>query len=134
MKIAAIVFVILVAVAGIGALAGCSTAKYKAPVAGQPLNSFESYAFQALNDAQAGLLDVDAKIKSGELPKALIPAYDRAAVVYNTTRDLLVRYDATLRAAGDVGSLTVEINKDLADLIALGLELFPQKTTPPAKQ
>jgi hypothetical protein len=132
MKTAAIVVVVLIFAAAAGALAGCSAGNYKAPAtASQPVNSFEQYAYTVLSDVQAGLAETDKKIKTGELPAALVPDYDRAAVLYNTAKTLLVRYDAAYRAGGDVAAVQVEISQDLADLISLGLKLWPQRATAP---
>jgi hypothetical protein len=134
MKTAAIVTLILILAGGLGALAGCAGGKYKAPVAGQPVNSFEEYTYTALSDAQTGLIETDKKIKSGELPASLIPDYDRAAVLYNTAKTLLVRYDAAYRAGSDVTSIQNEISQDLADLVSLGLKLWPQRATAAPKK
>ena len=99
-----------------------------APTANQPVNTFEAWAYKILDDAQAGLADTAAKIKSGELPQSLIPDYDRAAVVYNTSIALLKRYDDAYRAGGDVATVQNDIQQNLADLIALGLKLWPKKS------
>jgi hypothetical protein len=111
-------------------LSGCGAykgAKGTNPAAVQPVNSFEGYAYQALSDAEAGLNATAAKIKSGELPKSLTADYDRAAVLYNTLVTLLNRYDAAFRAGSDVTAIQNEISQDLADLISLGLKLWPKK-------
>lgn len=134
MKIGLIVVAVLLVAAGIGAFSGCSTAQYKAPVAGQPANSFEEYAYTVLSDVQAGLAETEKKIKSGELPASVTPDYDRAAVLYNTAKNLLLSYDAAIRSGGDVAAIQTEISSDLADLISLGLKLWPARATAPVKK
>ncbi len=116
--------------AGIFFAGGCGAykgAKGTNPAAPQPVNTFEAYAYNALSDAQAGLAATDAKIKSGELPSSVIADYDRAAVLYNTSISLLNRYDTAFRAGNDVTAIQSEISQDLADLISLGLKLWPKK-------
>jgi hypothetical protein len=136
MKLTLFLIVAIAGLTGIGILAGgCGTKSIKAAAPGtvQPVNDFENYGYQVLEDAQAGLTDVDAKIKSGELPKSLIPDYDRAAVLYNTSIALLKRYDAAYRAGSSVEAIQLEISQDLGDLMALGLKMWPNKMkAPPA--
>jgi hypothetical protein len=124
---------IAVAALTLAGLIGAGCAAYKGvtgtpPTKNQPVNTFEEYAYQVLGDAQAGLSQTEAKIKSGELPKSLTADYDRAAVVYNTAVSLLKHYDQVFRAGGDVSQIQSEIEQMLGDLINLGLKLWPKKS------
>ena len=123
--ILAVVAIAVLTAAGI-LLSGCGAykgAKGLNPAAPQPVNTFESYAYQVLSDAQVGLAETDKKIKAGDLPPSVIPDYDRAAVLYNTLVSLLNRYDAAFRAGNDVSSIQTEISQDLAEVISLALKL-----------
>lgn len=109
-------------------LAGCAAYNGKAPVPGQPVNSFEDYSYGILADAQAGLAATAANIKSGALPKSLIPDYDRAAVLYNQAILSLKKYDADVRAGSDASVIQSEITQQISELVTLGLKLWPPKT------
>ena len=136
MKLTLFLVLAIMGLTGVGIFAaGCGTKSVKAGTPGtlQPVNDFENYAYQVLEDTQAGLTDADAKIKSGELPKSLTADYDRAAVLYNTSIALLKRYDAAYRAGSSVDAIQIEISQDLGDLMALGLKMWPNKIkAPPA--
>lgn len=129
MKLSLAVLCVIVLAVGVGIFAaGCGAKNVKGPVpASQPVNTFEEYAYKVLDDAQAGLLDTDRRLKSGELPQSTIADYDRAAVLYNTSIELLKRYDSIYRAGNDVTAIQTEISQDLAQLISLGLQLWPKK-------
>lgn len=130
MKLTLFLVLAIAGLTGVGIFAaGCGTKSVKASTPGtlQPVNDFENYAYQVLEDTQAGLADVDAKIKSGELPRSITPDYDRAAVLYNTSIALLKRYDAAYRAGSSVEAIQIEISQDLGDLMALGVKMWPNK-------
>ncbi|HLZ12553.1 MAG TPA: hypothetical protein VKP58_08195 [Candidatus Acidoferrum sp.] len=128
MKPTILAFVLILAVATLNGvlLSGCGpykAAKAANPAAQQPVNTFESYAYQVLSDTQAGLAETDRKLKSGDLPASMIPDYDRAAVLYNTLVILLNRYDAAFRAGNDVSTVQSEISADLTEVISLAVKL-----------
>lgn len=99
--------------------------------ANQPVNSFESYAYQALLSSQASLVQAAKEIQSGDLPASLKPDYDRAIAVQNTCVELLKNYDAAARKGQDVTALQVEISSDIATLAQLLVALKPAAAAPP---
>ncbi|MHB8613962.1 MAG: hypothetical protein ACYDAL_16295 [Candidatus Dormibacteraceae bacterium] len=123
---------ISLAVGAAGFFTGCAVKGAKAPVAGQAANSFESYSYQILSDAQAGLNKTREEISAGLLPQSLVPAFDRAVVLYNQAILLENSYDKILRSGGDVTVTQHEISQDLGSLVELIAQLRPHSNSPAA--